>query len=70
MRQGRPSNINIKQVVMLKFKNKKKNYFFITNFLIGAQLIEKLLNYDIKVPAYKYFRAIFVRKITPYLSKK
>ena len=55
MRQGRPSNIK-------KFKNKIE-YFFIINFLIGAQLIEKLLNHGIKVPATKFIRAILVCQI-------
>ena len=47
--------------------NTKKGTFFFTNFLIGAQIIEK--NYIDNDAGTVFLGAIFVRKMTKFLQK-
>ena len=69
MRQRRVFNINIEQVAMSEFKNRRM-VLFCTNCLTEVQLIGKWKNHIENYAGTGFFGAIFVRKMTPYFWRK
>ena len=70
MRQGRLCSININQVVLAEFQNKKNGTFFFTNCFTQVQLIEKRKTSSINDAGTMFCRAVFVRKMNPYFFGK